>query len=314
VFIAADLFSGGFEDLNALAIYNYLPRRLDVGMGLFHSKNYFSSTVTSLGEPLGRLRDFSERNYGAFVATSYPFHRFKRIELNFGVTFVERVYYERDEFGQYFAGGTDFESVTTPTISLIGDNALYGYYGPVNGQRYNLTFGPAFAWLPNGVSHRTVTFDSRRYVDLTHGYTFANRLLVGLSYGEAAQAFRVGGYSTLRGYPDLSIEGSRVVILNTEFRFPFIHQLGLVGPVPLGVFNLRGVGFVDAGLVWNENDPLRATRVIGGSPRLESPKLGFGAGIRSSFLFMVFKLDVAWASDLRIASEPRWHFSVGPEF
>jgi hypothetical protein len=29
---------------------------------------------------------------------------------------------------------------------------------------------------------------------------------------------------------------------------------------------------------------------------------------------MVFKLDVAWASDLRIASEPRWHFSVGPEF
>ena len=108
--------------------------------------------------------------------------------------------------------------------------------------------------------------------------------------------------------------GSRVVILNNEFRFPFIHQLGLVGPVPVGNFNLRGVGFVDAGLVWNPGDPLRLTSVTAGQPRLESPRLGFGCGIRSSIYYMIFKLDVAWNSDLRNASSPRWYFSIGPEF
>ena len=108
--------------------------------------------------------------------------------------------------------------------------------------------------------------------------------------------------------------GSRVVILNNEFRFPFIHQLGLVGPVPVGNFNLRGVGFVDAGLVWNQGDPLRITRVIGGSPRLESPRMGFGCGIRSSIFYMIFKLDVAWNTDLRYTSSPHWYFSIGPEF
>ncbi len=314
VYIAADIFSSSFEDLNALVAYSYLPKRWDLGAAVFHSKNYFSSSVTSLGEPLGRLRDFSERNYGTIVSAAYPFHRFQRVEFNLSQVFVERVYYERDEFGQYFPGGTEFQSVTAPSVSLIGDHALFGYYGPVNGQRYNLTIGPAFPVFSNGVAYQTVTLDSRRYLDLRRGYTFANRILVGFSDGTGAQVFRVGGFSTLRGYPDLSLEGSRVVIVNTEIRFPFIHQLGLVGPVPVGIFNLRGVGFIDAGLIWNRDTPVRFTRVVGGSPRLESPKLGLGVGVRSSIFFMVFKLDVAWASDMHTASAPRWHFSIGPEF
>ena len=314
VYIAADIFSSSLDDLNALVLYNYLPRRLDFGAGIFHWKNYFSSSVTSLGEPLGRLRDFSERNYGAVVSASYPFHRFQRVEFNFGQTFVERVFYEKDEFGQYFRSGTDFRSVTSPSISLVGDNALFGYYGPVNGQRYNLSFAPAFAWFPNGVSYQTVTLDARRYLDLTRGYTFANRVLVGLSDGNDAQVFRVGGFSTLRGFGDFNLQGSRVVIVSNEIRFPFIRQLGLVGPVPIGNFNLRGVGFADAGVIWNKGEPVRMTRVVDGARRLDSAKLGFGVGVRSSIYFLILKLDVGWASDLHSASEPRWHFSIGPEF
>lgn len=314
VYIAANVFSTSLEDLNALVLYNYLPRRVDIGVGVFHSKNYRSSTVTSLGEPLGRPRDFSERNYGALASASYPFHRFQRMEVGFLQSFVERTFYDRDELGSYFAAGTEFRSVSSPSLSLVGDNALFGYYGPVNGQRYTITYAPAFAWFENGVAYQTGTIDLRRYVDLTRGYTFATRILAGASNGKQAQVFRVGGFSTLRGYKDFSLVGSRVVILNNEFRFPFIHQLGLVGPVPVGNFNLRGVGFVDAGLVWNEGDPLRFTRVINGSPSLESPRMGFGCGIRSSVFYMIFKLDVAWNTDLRYASSPHWYFSIGPEF
>ena len=314
LYIAADVFSTSLDDLNALVLYNYLPRRWDFGVGIFHSKNYLNSSVTSLGEPLGRPRDFSERNYGALLSMSYPFHRFQRVEFGFLQSFVERTFYDRDEFGTYFPAGTEYRSVSSPSVSLVGDNSLFGYYGPVNGHRYTITYAPSFAWFANGVNYQTATLDSRRYIDLTHGYSFATRILAGASGGPHSQVFRVGGFATLRGYPDFSLVGSRVVILNNEFRFPFIHQLGLVGPVPVGNFNLRGVGFVDAGLVWNPGDPLRGVQVTAGQPRLESPRLGFGCGIRSSIFYMIFKLDVAWNSDLRNQSSPHWYFSIGPEF
>ncbi|HEY2955701.1 MAG TPA: hypothetical protein VGK89_10685 [Candidatus Eisenbacteria bacterium] len=314
LFIATDVFSSSLEDLNALVIYNYLRKRWNYGAGVFHFKNYFTSSVTTLGEPLGRLRDFSERNYGLLLSAAYPFDRFHRLEFNFSQIFVERVFYEQDAFGDFFRSGSEFRSVSSPSVSLIGDNSLFGYYGPVNGQRYNLSYSPSFPWFENGLAYQTVTLDGRRYWDMTHGYTFAGRVLAGASEGTGAQIFRVGGFSTLRGYSDFDLQGSRVAIVNAEFRFPFIQQLGLVGPVPIGFFNLRGAVFGDAGVVWNPGDKLRLTHVVEGTRRLDDPKLGFGVGVRSSVYFLIFKLDAAWNTDLHGASQPRWHFSIGPEF
>jgi outer membrane protein assembly factor BamA len=159
-----------------------------------------------------------------------------------------------------------------------------------------------------------VTLDTRRYWDLTHSYTFAGRVLAGYSGGRDAQTFRVGGYSTLRGYSDFDLLGSRLAIVNAELRFPFIQQLGLVGPVPLGIFNLRGAIFGDAGVVWNEGDKLLLTHIVDGSRRLAAPKVGFGVGVRTAVYFAILKLDVAWTTDGVGATQPRYHFSIGPEF
>lgn len=312
--VATDVFSNSLEDLNAFVLYSYLPRRWDLSVGLFHFKNYFTSSVSTLGEQLGGLRNFSERNFGVQGGVAYPFDRFRRVEFNFTQMFVERTFFEEDPFGGFFETGSEFRSVSSPSVSLVTDNVLWGWYGPVNGARSNLTFSPSFAWFDNGLSYRTVTFDTRRYWDLTRGYTFAGRVIAGRSDGRDRQAFRVGGFSTLRGYPDFDIEGSRVVIANAEMRFPFIQQLGLVGPVPLGIFNLKGATFADAGLVWDEGDPLRFTEVRNGQRRLASPLLGFGVGVRSALAFLVLKLDAGWRTDLRDTSRPRWHFSIGPEF
>jgi len=312
--VATDVFSNSLEDLNAFVLYSYLPRRWDASIGVFHFKNYFTSSVSTLGEQLGGLRNFSERNFGVQAGVAYPFDRFRRAELNFTQMFVERTFFEEDVFGGFFETGSEFRSVSSPSVSLVSDNVLWGWYGPVNGARANVTFAPSFAWFDNGLSYRTVTFDGRRYWDLTRGYTFAGRVLAGRSDGRDRQAFRVGGFATLRGYPDFDLEGSRVAIANAELRFPFIQQLGLVGPVPLGVFNLKGAAFADAGLVWNDGDPLRFTRRVNGARGLASPLFGFGAGVRSSVYFLVLKLDAGWRTDFRDVSAPRWHFSIGPEF
>ncbi len=312
IFISTDIFSNSLSETNALVLYSYLPRRWDVSGGLFHFKNYFSSDVTTLGEQLGTPRLFSERNFGVLLSTAYPFDRFRRAELGFIQMFVERTFFEEDALG-FFEAGKQYRSVSSPTLSLVGDNTLFGYYGPVNGQRYNLTFGPSFAWFDNGLSYGTVTLDARRYWDLTHGYTFAGRFLGGYSGGRDPQSFQVGGFSTVRGYPDFDTHGSRIAIANAELRFPFIQQFGVVGPVPLGVFNLRGAGFVDLGLAWNAGQSPRVWQENGGG-RLQDLMLGFGTGARTAFSFLIFKLDVAWRTDFKDVSRPRWHFSIGPEF
>jgi hypothetical protein len=228
---------------------------------------------------------------------------------------VKRTFYDRDEFGQYFAAGTEFRSVSSPTVSLVGDNALFGYYGPVNGQRYTITYSPSFDWFANGVSYQTATVDMRP-LHRSHARLRPSPAASwpGRAPERTRQVFRVGGFSTLRGYGDFDLVGSRVVILNNEFRFPFIHQLGLVGPVPVGVFNLRGVGFVDAAWCGTRATRCASTRVVDGATAARESELGFGSGVRSSIFYMILKLDVAWNTDLRYASKPHWYFSIGPEF
>ncbi len=314
LYVAADVMPQALEETNALAIYSYLPRRWDWQGGFFHFKNYYQSRVTTLGEQLSSAQVFSERSFGALGGVSYPFDRFRRADLQFTQMFVERTFYGQNPDGTYYRNGKQYRSVTSPSLSLVGDNALFGYYGPVNGSRYNLTYSPSFALFSNALAYQTVTFDYRRYWDLTNGYTFAFRTLDGVSGGRDPQGFRVGGFSTLRGFRDFDIIGSRMAIYNVELRFPFIQQLGLVGPLPLGDFNLKGAIFSDGGVVWNKGDKLQLTSVDARGRHLESPYLSFGTGIRSFFLFALVKLDVAWHTNLRDTSGPRWHFSIGPEF
>jgi len=227
---------------------------------------------------------------------------------------VERAFYDRDVFGYFVRGPRQVRSVISPSLSLVGDNSLSGYYGPVNGARYNVTYSPGVGLFDNSLAYHTLTADLRRYWDLTYGYTFAARTMAAGSWGRDPQAFQVGGFSTLRGWPDFDLVGSRFTIVNAELRFPFIQQLGLVGPVPLGSFNLKGAIFSDAGMVWNQGDVLRLTRVSPEGRRLASPRLSFGLGMRSFLFIALVKLDVAWRTDLHETTSPRWHFSIGPEF
>ena len=313
-YLAADLFGGPLEETNALLLYSYLPRRWDFTAGLFHFKNYHSARVTGTGEALGSPRLFSERTFGALLEASRPFDRFHRLDFAFTQMFVERTFFEEDVRGEVARAGRRYESVSAPSLSLVGDNTLWGSTGPVNGGRSNLTFSPSFGWLARGLSYRTATLDARRYWDLTRGYTLAARVLAGRSDGRDAQTFFVGGFSTLRGFPHYGITGTRLAIVNAELRFPFIERLGVVGPVPLGRLDLRGALFADAGVVWDRGEPLRFTRVVHGARRLASPLASFGAGVRTNLGFIVLKVDAAWQTDLASVGRPRWEFSIGPEF
>jgi hypothetical protein len=312
--LAADVLGRPLDETNGLLVYSYLPRRWDLSAGVFHFLDAYSARYTTTGEALGSTRVFTERSFGGLLGASRPFDRFRRLDLELSQVFVERRLYEEDEQGWLREGERRFETVTSPAVSLVGDNTLWGWTGPVNGARYRLTAAPSFAWLPHALAWRSVTLDARHYWDLTRGYVLAARVLAARSDGRDARAFLVGGFSTLRGQPLYGLAGTRVALGNAELRFPFIDRLGVVGPLPLGSFALRGALFADLGMVWDRGEPLRLTRVRDGVRRLASPVLSFGAGVRTTALGLVVKLDAAWRTDLADVARPRWEFSVGPEF
>jgi len=313
--LTVGLYSNSLSDANVLAVYNYLPRRLDWSIAGFHYKDYFQSRVTSLGEEFTSTRLFSDRNYGVAIGTSYPTSRFHRYEVQMVQKFVDRTFFE-DQGGGFIAeAGHERRSVSALTLSTIGDYTLWGYYGPVNGRRYNLSFQQALPVSGQSLQYYTATMDWRRYFDLTHDYSFAFRLLGGYSDGPNPQTFRIGGFNTLRGWDDFSLYGTRIAVSNFEFRFPFISQLGLVGPLPLGWFNVRGAGFVDTGFHWNKGDDLVVSRIgIDGKRRFQDLRFDFGTGIRTYLFYVPLRVDVAWKWNYQRVSDPRWQVVLGQEF
>ena len=321
LYLATDVLSQSLSETNAIAVYNYLPRRWDYGFGVFHFRDYLNSNVTGLGEALRLVAAVLRRRFGGILSTAYPFDQFKRVEFTFTQMFLERQFFEEDLFGNLFKANTEYRSVTSPAVSLIGDNTLFGYYGPVNGVRYNLTYSPSFAVADHGLSYQTVTLDMRRYWDLTSGYAFFGRVLAGASGGTNPQTFRVGGWNTLRGYEDFSL--LRLAHRDHEHRAALpVHPAdgargtGAHRPVQPARRVVRRPG---RGLVRRSTAAPHARRrrppphaQSGARRRHRAPE--FGTGIRTSFAFMILKLDVGWPTDFYNVSRPQWYFSIGPEF
>jgi Tol biopolymer transport system component len=314
-YIATDIFSGALDETNVLASYNYLPRRTDYGLAVFHFKNFMFSRVSSLGEKFVSTFHFTERNYGFIGSLSYPLSRFRRFDIDFQQVFVDRTFYELVGPNILVEGGKESRMVSAPSLSMTKDNVLYGYYGPIDGNRFFVSVTPTLPVTNASLQYLSVFADYRKYFNLGAGYQFVFRGVAGVSEGEDPQVWEIGGYNTLRGYDNLSLVGNRIGFMNLELRFPFINALGVVGPLPLGFFNLRGAAFVDQGVVTLETDPVQFfDRDINGRFRSKHLKTSFGFGVRSVLAFIIMKLDVAWRTDFRTTSQPIWHFTLGPEF
>src|SRR5437867_13001158 len=68
VYVSTDVFSNSLSQTNALVIYNYLPRRCDLGAGVFHFKTYLASQLTTLREQHGTPRPLPDPHLGSLLA------------------------------------------------------------------------------------------------------------------------------------------------------------------------------------------------------------------------------------------------------
>ncbi|MEE4312315.1 MAG: BamA/TamA family outer membrane protein [candidate division KSB1 bacterium] len=322
------LYTNLFYDLknsNFQGSYFYLPKKMDYGAGGFHYAYYFYTSY-------GWVRD---RNYGFMGSLSYPFSKFRRTDFSFTWLGIDRDYlqYELE---------TEKKRNLFFDLHLVNDTVVWGYTGPVNGTRssYGVTYSPGYSQY--SLDFLTFRADWRKYLRTGKDYNFVVRLSGGFSEGKEPQKFFLGGtpgwlnYSTryggirvndvddiyfssfempMRGGLYYERVGNRFALANLEFRFPFIRYFIMGWPLPLGLANIRGALFVDAGSAWDDNN-FRAFRSSTGSlPRFDDIFMGYGFGARLNLGFFLLRFDAAWTTDLASTSpKPVYYFSLGPEF
>ena len=234
--IATDRYSG---NTNFYFQYANLTHRTDLYASVFHYWSYGFIDYFSV---------FRERNIGVSTGLTYPFSKFSRIDLDVTFKHPTRYVYEYDEnLGMFLLSDIKSYNSVEITGSYVLDRALYSFWGPLSGDRGAIEFHTEFL-TPFKYSY--ALFDYRRYSRTIPRYsTMAFRFMGGMTYGEQAPKFWLGGYNTLRGYYPYEFSGNNFVLFNAEWRVPFIDTLKIAFPIPLTFSGIRGVLFFDAGAV-----------------------------------------------------------------
>lgn len=306
IYLVSDLIQS-IEESNFFLAYWYLPKRIDYGFAIFQQKYYYLLLN-------GDTNILSEREYGGACLISYPFDRFRRIDLQLDSYLRERTLYEYT-FGVWEPYGREKRIVLIPYLSMVYDNTLFGMTGPIDGLRYNITYGKSIGISSDALSFDVLIGDMRKYWKLTDRYSIATRLSCVSTKGKDAERFWLGGSENLRGYEDYSLSGYYVGFLNIELRHPFIDRFNMAFPLPIEIRNLRGVLFLDLGAVCDAPSELVLTDRNDSGFKLRDLKLGFGAGIRFPFSFFIIKLDFAKNTDFQQVSPKTYvHFSLGADF
>jgi len=177
-------------------------------------------------------------------------------------------------------------------------------------------------------------------------YSIATRLTAGLSQGDNAQRFFLGGVQNwlnrsyrdgldeyvgdpeniyfsefvmpVRGSRYYERAGTRFMLFNTEFRFPFVQYFITRFPLPLFIQNIRGAFFWDSGTAWTGSDLSLMKTNEYGERKFDDLLAGYGYGFRVGLGYFLLKIDVAWELDsfhiFRDASKPKYYFSIGADF
>ncbi|MGM0376276.1 MAG: BamA/TamA family outer membrane protein [Bacteroidota bacterium] len=276
--------NGEVYDIGGQVAYMNKGSQLNWGVSLGHIP-YRSSNVrfepdTIEGEPvqnlmINRLRIFEDQ---LSVFSHYPISRNLRIEG--GVT-ASRYSFRYDRINNYFLGnipvGRNKEELEAPdpyyiyeaSMAYVGDASRFGLTSPLEGYRYRFQaqkmIGRHNFW--------GALADYRKYY-FNKPVGLAFRAMHYGRYGgesENMPPYYLGNEKFIRGYANAGMEdnqlpgtqslslnnlaGNRLAVINGEVRIPFTGPKRLA-PIKSGKFFSDLVGFVDGGLIWDENSSI----------------------------------------------------------
>ncbi|MCX6829811.1 MAG: hypothetical protein NT002_11105 [candidate division Zixibacteria bacterium] len=325
IFLLTDLVNT-IDQSNFQLYYFYNRMRTNLGIGIFHTKNYYIDADNYL---------FSDRFYGFQGYLSRPFSKYFRFEAAASQIFIDRKYHDSND-----PRPDRSTKVTTGAVSLVQDNILWGVTGPLNGRRSRLDLtGAVDLFEKNRMSYSAVDFDYRKYWHIRNLYSVAFRLSAGASWGKTPKRYFLGGTTNyignvvvnakvydvenlyfsdvvtpMRGFQYYEFSGTRYVLSNFEFRYPFIDYLKMNFPLPMAIRYVTGAIFLDMGAAW-DNDQTFKGGSTEGNPHLQDIKSAFGFGVRANLGFLVLRYDLAWRTDFdSVAAHPKYYFSLGADF
>jgi Tol biopolymer transport system component len=313
-----ELYTDLYGDiLNSDLIFQYwhLPQRIDYGFTFFQFQDIRRYSPRSIWE--GGI------NRGLQALAVYPFNRFVRVEA--GPTgYHSRV--ERDTWydlpdqpiSGWYIDSLWNELVFSGEAALVFDNTYWDYTGPVRGNRAR--FGADASFL-SAREFRDVFLDVRNYQRLGRRFVFASRFSGISSFGADAGRYYLGGIRFLeyapgqllvRGYEPAEFYqdyGPAAAVFSFELRYPFIDRMKLAFPLPIDFGGIRGVAFIDGGMVapWGTGRSFRLWSASRGT--FDDLKLGAGFGARVRVSYFLLKLD--FAKPLSTTDDSGWKFILG---
>ncbi len=338
--ISGDFYQGSVGTSNLVVNYLYLPHRIDWGLVGFFSRNYTPDLIDGNG-----IADYLDQDFGGLIMAQYPFSVASRLELSVLGLSVERKG-GIDDLGQLItdAEPVGFQSVV-PQAALVTDNILWGFTGPVNGRRFRLDFSYSPPLGQDNPAYWSLTTDLRKYYHFAKQYSLALRFSAGrsdpLGGRQNPVTFKLGGdynwiydpkinptnfdntiedtyfsslVAPLRGTVYDEMAGTRFVLGNLEFRYPFIRNITFQWPIPLELRYINGALFMDMGGAWNRTADWHPFTTEGGWPALRDLDAGIGAGIRMNLGIAVLRIDRAWKTDFSKIKNATTYVSLGAEF
>ncbi len=325
IYVATDLVNT-IDQSFLQAYYFYNRKRTNVGLGLFHTKNFYLDSHNYL---------FSDRFYGLQLSLNRPFSIFSRLEF-----FVSQYFIDREYLDLYDLRPNRSSKVTTGELAYVADNIIWGNTGPVNGRRARLSLsGGINLFDANDIDFTALDLDYRKYWHFNRMFSMAFRLAGGASFGKTPKLYFVGGTTNwignrtldakvyevenlyfadvvtpLRGVEYYEMSGNRYGLVNWEFRFPMIEYFAMRFPLPLVISRVVGAIFTDIGSAWY-NDDFKGGTSTNGHNHLQDIHTGFGLGMRANLGFVVLRYDLAWSTDFyHVSDKPSYYVSFGADF
>ncbi|MCD4782576.1 MAG: BamA/TamA family outer membrane protein [Candidatus Eremiobacteraeota bacterium] len=174
---------------------------------------------------------------------------------------------------------SDYEpiGISKGTLNAAGVGALYdtrnSLFDPTEGAYGDLAFTYAGDVLRGSYDFKKYQLELRKYFPIGRKKksAIALRAWGGILKGDSnktpvTETFYVGGTDTIRGYGQNEFFGTRMIVLNAEYRFPIA-----------GIKYLKGAVFADAGNAWFPGDERqRLYSDVGLGLRIVYPTLGLG--------------------------------------
>lgn len=292
-----------YEDVSSsdfLVAYENLGHRVNYIASFFQFRNDFGIFTAPEEDSIQFL---SQIYRGGGLLAGYPIDTFRRIEFGASFTTVSEkiVRQSYENFSEAEVEDLGTAKYVSGDFAFVADNSVWGFTGPLSGRRVRYSAEKSFGDL----SYTTVVMDERHYFNIKRRSVIAQRAILAGSFGDTPQIFRIGGPFTFRGADYGELEGTKILILNTEYRFPFLFFFG-----PQIDF-LQAVLFWDMASAWQED--LHPFSREGGF-HFDELGAAYGTGLRFGLGYFVLRLDWAWETDLDSVGRRITFFSIGSDF